>query len=246
MEKSKKLQDEESEKVEESEPVSVPPRKKQSKSKKQPKHKQIFIRLRFNFAITFNFIISSESASSAKVKSVAKSRVRRVAVDNIPAPSSAEIVAYDSQDVAALKASRLAKDWKKMKEPLWHLSTEVVDPYQDILMQGPHAPKDVTAHDWFNLMHEKDEKEFDARLKAFKGKRFEGKSRILWIVYGFSHFAVLDISLIRVIMVYDSILKTAKKWVTGRLQRLLRFVAGGEDDFRVEVKRCAEQVNCDD
>ena len=184
------------------------------------------------------------------MKSVAKSRVRRVVVDNVPASSSAEIVAYDSQDVAAIQASRLAKDWKKMKEPLWHLSTEVVDSYQDILMQSPHAPKDVIARGslyWFNLMHEKDEKEFDARLKAFKGKRFEGKSRILWIVYGFSHFAVLDISLTeRVIKVYDSIPGIAKKWVTGRLQRFLRSVAGGEDDFRVEVKKCAEQVNCDD
>ena len=64
---------------------------------------------------------------------------------------------------------------------------------------------------------------------------------------GFSHFAVLDISLTeRVIKVYDSIPGIAKKWVTGRIHRLLRSVVGGQDDFRVEVKKCAEQVNGDD
>jgi len=239
--KSKKLQDEESEKVEESEPVSIPPHKKQSKSK------LIF----FDSIFVFNVTISSES-DSAVVKSVTKSRVRHVAVNSIPAPSPAESDLFDShpdKDTATL--SLLTKEWEKTKKPLLHLSTEVVDSYKDLLMQSPDTPKDVIALDslsWYLMMDQiKDEKEFDARLKTFKGKRFVGKSRLLWVVYGFSHFAVLDISLTdRVIKVYDSIPKIAKKWVTDRLHRLLRSVAGGKDDFRVEVKKCAEQVNCDD
>lgn len=177
--KSKKLQDEESEKVEESEPLSIPPHKKQSKSK------LIF----FDSIFVFNVTISSES-DSAVVKSVTKSRVRHVAVDSVPAPSSAESDLFDShpdKDIATLQASCLAKGWEKMKKPLWHLSTEVVDSYQDLLMQSPDTPKDVIALgslSWYLMMDQiKDEKEFDARLKTFKGKRFVGKSRLLFTAF---------------------------------------------------------------
>ena len=184
------------------------------------------------------------------------SRVRRVAVESASPPRSKaiDVSVFDSPHGAADAEDhklRLKEDWKAMKVPLYHLSTEVVDSYQKLLIESPEMPKDVLTLDslyWYVLMHQvKAGEEFQARVETFKGKRFDGKTRVLWVVYGFGHFAVLDISLTKKrIEVYDSIPDMAKEWVTPRLQRLLRSVVGGKVNFAVELKESAQQVNYDD